>query len=197
MRKKIAAGALVLGILVLAVYGGRQMGVRMREQGARLAIEQTAQWSQAAQLATRLMIDKYGPPQWIGADRLEWSGPWPWKRIIIKDAPVSPLEEVVTYRVPPGKRDELAKFPHGLLVYADMDELGARSNSEELNRLTLNLASDIATGKMTASQASEAFLKTARLSAAGKSSPYLDRLLFDVPVEPMRAYPLSDLGHGT
>ena len=42
----------------------------------------------------------------------------------------------------------------------------------------------------TPEQAERIFQKTLRLSASGKSSAYMQRLVFDVPVEPERSYPL-------
>jgi hypothetical protein len=63
----------------------------------------------------------------------------------------------------------------------------ARSHSEALNRLSLNLADDVAAGRRSPQDADRFFLRTVRLRAAGKSSPYLDQLLFEAAVPSDRA----------
>jgi hypothetical protein len=126
------------------------------------------------------MVEKYGPPEWIQPGRLEWGTRWPWKRISVDVArPSRPLEQVVDYDVPTSKVGDLRRFPHGLIVYYEEGELAARSDREELNCLTLNLADDIVSGRMTPAQADGFFRSAVRLAAAGKSSAYMDRLIFD------------------
>ena len=113
--------------------------------------------------------------------RLQWNDMGPWRRIIIQDQQ-PPLQQIVTYHVSAEKIDALKKFVHGPLVFPDENELVARSDSEEINRLSLNLANDIATGRRSPEQADRFFLRTVALHAAGKSTLYMDRLLFDRPI---------------
>jgi hypothetical protein len=169
-------------VLVLDRSGERRMGVGLLQAppGAR-AIQESSRWPESPRLLARLMIDEYGPPQRVSADRLEWEARWPWKRISVDAAwATRPLEQVVDYYVPDSQLAELSRFAHGLAVYADRGELAARSDSEELNRLALNLADDILTGRRTPEEAGRFFERSVQLSAAGKSSPYLQRLRFEV-----------------
>ena len=136
-------------------------------------------WPALPLLLAHRMIDKYGPPDEVYADRLIWRPHWPWKRIVVSSAsPSAPLEQVVDYRVPPGKLPALAGFSRGLVVYAEQGELAARGDREEVNRLSLNLADDIVAGRVSPQEARRFFQRVMQLSTAGKSSPYLQRLLF-------------------
>jgi hypothetical protein len=121
---------------------------------------------------------------------LRWNGPSPWKRIVIQNEPQSPLEEVVTFSVSAKKLAALARFPHGLRFYPSEGALGARGKRESFNLLSLNLANEIATGKITPEEANRYFVKTIRLNEAGKSSPYMERLLFKTRIEPYEGFPI-------
>ncbi|MFA6004257.1 MAG: hypothetical protein WC881_09330 [Elusimicrobiota bacterium] len=183
MKIKIWAGIALVVVLVLAGYGGRQwLGHEERIDAASLrAMEQVLDWPTVPHLVSLLIMEKYGAPQVVTADKLEWYGRWPWKRIVVRaDEPLNPLEQVVDYYLSSDNVETLSRFPHGLRIYADKGELGACSDREELNRMALNLANDIVTGRKTPEQASKFFLKTADLSVSGKSSPYMDRMLFEV-----------------
>jgi len=82
-------------------------------------------------------------------------------------------------------------FPYGSSTYADGPDLAARSNSEELNRLCLNLADDIARGRRTPAEARRFYRRTLSLALSGKSSPYMERLVFPVPEPAPVPRPLS------
>ncbi|MCX5797605.1 MAG: hypothetical protein NTY77_19110 [Elusimicrobia bacterium] len=183
----VAAGAL---LLALAVYGARLwvQGAR-RDAGAR-ALAQTAGWPEGPSLAARLMVEEYGPPQWASAGRLEWFVVPPWKRIVVRSSPAGFLEHAVSYSIPRDRLPALLSFGRGLRFDPEQGELAASGDSEEHNLLCLNLASDIARGKMTADQARRFYDDTLRKSYAGKSSPYLERLLFAAPLWPEAELPL-------
>jgi hypothetical protein len=68
-----------------------------------------------------------------------------------------------------------------LTADARRGELAARSDREALNFLSLNLGMDILTGERTPEEASQYFYKAIELHYAGKSVPYMDKLLFDTP----------------
>jgi hypothetical protein len=198
LKTKIAVGVLLLmASLFLFVSQGDHTtgpGAGLWPSPEAQALAVTQHWPATPRLAARLMVEKYGPPQRMTPARLEWEARWPWKRISVDAArPSRPLEQVVDYYVPNSQLVALSRYPHGLIVYADRGELAARSDQEQLNRLTLNLANDIATGKRTPEQASRFYSTAVELSAAGKSSAYLERLLFEVVPEdrlrPQEAYP--------
>jgi hypothetical protein len=144
-------------------------------------------WPERAKIAARATLEKYGPPDEIGPDALVWWDNGPWKRTVVyrrawphyegaedKDY----LENTVGYRVPGEKLDELSRFDGKLDADARYEEMTSRSESEAMNFLVLNLAYEIVAGRRGLPDARRFAARTARLSAAGKSSPYLERLLF-------------------
>ena len=191
MLKKLAVVVGGLALLTVAVYGVRSWVRSSRREAADRALARTADWAQGPSLAASLMVQEYGPPQWVGDDRLEWFMALPWKRISVSDTPAGFLEHAVSYRIPQEKLAELRRFGRGLSVDAQNDEISARGESEEGNLLCLNLANDIALGKKTAAQAGEFYRLTIRESMSGKSSPYMERLLFkaEMPAEAQMPQP--------
>jgi len=191
MKAKIVIWLLCAGFLVTAVFGARQWVRGQRAQAEARALDQIGQWSPIAQSTARLMLAQHGPPQEMSLFELRWYGAWPWKSILVRDEPQAPLEQAIDFHVPSDKVDAMKSFRHGPLVYPDENELVARSDREGLNLLSLNLAHDIASGKKSPEDADTFFIRAVQLAAAGKSSPYMDRLLFDVPAvsAPFNPYP--------
>jgi len=146
--------------------------------GAARTLEAAEHWDQPSRLEARLTVEKYGPPQVVWSDRFEWRSRGPWKRIVVSALGLDPLEEVIDYKVPADRLQELARFTHGLRLYPGQGEVAACGDQESLNYLALNLADDIAAGRRTAAQANSFFLSAVELAVAGKSSPYLEGLLF-------------------
>ncbi|MBI5622233.1 MAG: hypothetical protein HY924_00495 [Elusimicrobia bacterium] len=184
MKTQIALGVLAAVALAAgAYYGSRRTASQaaMAVSTMSMAMDQTAGWPKVPRMTASLMIEKYGPPEKVSEGRIEWGRRWPWKRIVVTDHPYSPLEQAVDYIVPPERVAAFSRFPHGVTVDAAMAELSARSDREELNRLALNLADDIATGKKTPEEAGRFHLKTVKTLSAGKSSPYTERLRFEAP----------------
>ena len=190
MKKNSAVAFLAAALLVAVACGGRYWVAHRRAQASALALAQAAQWSPAAQRAASLMIEQYGPPQETSVFQLRWYGPRPWKRIVIQNEPESPLEQVVAYDVPANKRAALNRFPHGLQVYAAEGALSATSDRESRNLLSLNLANDIVIGRTTPEEANRSFVRTLELHDAGKSTPYMEQLLFTAPRGPDYSFPI-------
>ena len=189
MKRAVAASAV---LLAAAVVGSRHWLAARRAQAAVLALAQADQWEPAARRAAHVMVERYGPPQETSPYELRWNGPPPWKRILVQNEPQDPLEEVVAYAVPEKALAALNRFPHGLSVYAAEGALGASSDREYANLLSLNLADEIATGKITPEEGNRFFISTLRLREAGKSSPYTERLLFknNNHIEPDNSFPI-------
>ena len=66
----------------------------------------------------------------------------------------------------------------GLTVNPSGDELTVKGESEAKNLLAMNLADEVIQGKKTPEEALEFYRKTVELSAAGKTSPYMEGLQF-------------------
>jgi hypothetical protein len=144
------------------------------------------EWSN---LSLNMMIDKYGAPDRIEDKRVVWQNKGPWKRIAVWDgmdiyekyAGVDNIEQTVTYLVPPDRLMAVNDFRDRVRVSADGAELSARSSSEERNCLALNLADEIIHGVKTPDEARGFYVSTLRMADAGKSSPYMQGLLFQSP----------------
>ncbi|MFI5361754.1 MAG: OmpA family protein [Elusimicrobiota bacterium] len=137
-----------------------------------------SKWPETARLAAGLMIEKYGPPRTVSAAALRWRAVKPWKSIVVYRDAALPFEHTVAYAVPADKIGALQKFQHGLIVDADAGTLAARGDSEGNIRLTLNLANEIAAGRMTLEEADRFYAATVQYEASGKTSRYTERLLF-------------------
>ena len=125
-------------------------------------------------------MERYGPPDDITPGVATWYERGHWKRITVRgEARESYLEQTVGYRPRPEAISSLRDFNHGVRLDAAREELTAASNREALNFLALNVANEVATGRRSAKDAQEFFLKTAKLASSGKSSPYLDNLQFE------------------
>jgi hypothetical protein len=88
------------------------------------------------------------------------------------------LEQTVAYSVPADKRKALAAFSDRVRVSRDGSELAARTTSEELNFLTLNLADEVLKGSRSPEEAQRFYENTMQFSISGKSSRYMQGLIF-------------------
>lgn len=146
-------------------------------------------WPGPERAAARAMLEKYGNPSQFDRHALVWFNNGNWKRTIVYRRPLhrsarAPgkdfLQQTVGYIVPPEKIPLLKRFDPRLAANPTAGELTFASDSEAVNLLALNLADEIVVGKKSVAQARRFFDRTARLSASGKSSPYLEGLRFDV-----------------
>lgn len=145
------------------------------------------QWPKDVQALAKDLIERYGPPAAADANELAWNDNGPWRKTILRREGFSRsatgkardyLKQVVAYQVPGNKISELKRFDERIEVNQVPDELAFRSESESTNYLALNLADDIIKGQRTARAARAFYVKTKILEKAGKSSPYLDGLMF-------------------
>ncbi|MBI5624041.1 MAG: hypothetical protein HY924_09700 [Elusimicrobia bacterium] len=181
MRTKIAVSALAAVLLAAGVIViSRQSVVRgdLADVRVSMAMNEASGWPRISRMVAGVMIEKYGAPDRVSPGRLEWGQRRPWKRTVVTDHPLSPLEQTVDYVVPEPRVAAVAAFRHGLAVDTDQDELTVRSDREEMSFLALNLAHDIARGRRTPEESDRFFLRTLDLGFAGKSSPYTEGLRF-------------------
>ncbi|MGB6450896.1 MAG: hypothetical protein WBE92_09105 [Steroidobacteraceae bacterium] len=111
-------------------------------------------------LATQL-ITRYGRPQAATAHEITWYGNGSWKRTVLYRVGVKHnfpvphediLEQTVNYRVPVKRVGDLAAYDGSLVVDRTRGELSAHCDSEEQNRIMLNIADDIVTGQRSVDQ---------------------------------------------
>lgn len=186
-----------LALLVLLVYAVKDkpwMQVRPRP-GASVSRptedgtpEQViAQWPARQRALGRAMLEKYGRPNQFDQNSLVWFNNGFWKRTIVYRRPPrgrakapEALQQTIAYLVPHDRIPALKTFDPALEVSPTAGEISYTSDSEAKNRLALNLADEVVTGRRTAAQARRFFDMTSRLSLSGKSSPYMDKLMFEV-----------------
>ena len=121
------------------------------------------------------------------SQRLVWQGNGPWKRTVVTKEETTHafplphkdvLEQVINYRVPPDKFDDLARFDGSITVDRTKGELAAHCDKEESNLVALNLANDVITGQKSVEQARYYFARALRDLMAGKRDPYAQKLRF-------------------
>lgn len=149
-----------------------------------------ADWPDSPQKGARQMLEQYGPPNEMTPTKLFWYRAGPWKRIIVTrdvvthnfPAPHSDfLTQIIDYRVPLEKFDEIARFDGSCLLDRTAGEVGARCDSEAANTITFNIMHDIVTGKMTPDEARETFGQIMVAYTLGRPAPYAEGLQFAMP----------------
>lgn len=144
-------------------------------------------WPEHSRVAALALIAKYGEPKRFDDFSLAWSeyGPWS-KTVVYRDAPRNifglrgkdVVEQSIWYDPPDSKLADLKRFDDRLAIDKSTGEMSSRSENEALNFLALNLADEIVNGKLTPADARVFYRKTVQFSEAGKSSPYMNGLLF-------------------
>ncbi|MFP2934132.1 hypothetical protein ACLESO_55205 [Pyxidicoccus sp. 3LG] len=202
--------ALTLGGTALAQAPAPMQGTPQAQAG-KASLDQIQGWSADSKKAARAMLDKYGPPNETTASMWVWHNNGPWKRTIVYSEAVDHrfpmphkdvLEQVIDYKVPTDKYDELAKYDGSVIVERTKGEISARCDKEGLNFLAVNLANDVATGKRDVDDARKFYGKTAMDFKQGKQPQYTRGLAFNVqkggtadPDKPLEGMP-ADQGMG-
>lgn len=149
-----------------------------------------ADWPETSKKIAKTIEDKYGDPDEKTASMLVWHNKGPWKRTIVWRDTVAHhfpmphpdlLEQVIDYKVPLDKYDDLAMYDGSVIVERTKGEISARCDKEGANMLALNLAHEVATGVRSVKDARAFYAKTIKNFMAGQSSPYMERFLFTVP----------------
>ncbi|MFI5350711.1 MAG: hypothetical protein ACHQ2Z_14285, partial [Elusimicrobiota bacterium] len=146
-------------------------------------------WPVNSRVTGQRFIEKYGPPDEANDSRLVWNDRQQWSQIrlfregVSDDFPTTHkdiVQNTILYDVSQDKAGEVIKFDPAMDVDRISGTLSARSDSEAANILALNLADEIVRGKRDVDSARDFMRATLRNSTAGKSSPYMDHLMFPV-----------------
>lgn len=149
-------------------------------------------WEQNQQQTVNQLIQKYGLPAEATSNLLIWREAGPFTRIMVSEEttdhnfPVPHkdfVEQVVAYDIKSNKADEITEFDGSVYIDRTRGELSARCHKEPMNILALNLANEIFEGKKGVEEAKEAYLKHAMDFMNGKSSKYVENLLFTPPAK--------------
>ncbi|HXH73467.1 MAG TPA: hypothetical protein VNJ08_00780 [Bacteriovoracaceae bacterium] len=152
----------------------------------------TKGWPETAKLAAHSMISKYGPPKEATPSMLIWEKTGPFKRTIVYKQETSHrfpfahkdvLEQVVDYRVPAAKVDELFKFNGSLKIDRTRGELSSRCDKEAMNLLALNLADEVIRDMRSVEDARKEFASAAQTYMIGNANRYNTALMFTPAAE--------------
>jgi hypothetical protein len=184
----ILAGGLVVSKMTLTAA---QESTPVASPVAMETVDQiVAAWPDTPMEVAQTVIEKYGAPHEATPSRLTWFNNAPWKRTILyrdvvqHDFPMPHpdlLEQVIDYQAPPETYDELAQYDGSVIVERTRGEISARCDKEPMNFLAINLANDVATGERTVEEARQFYAETAMAFMDGKSDPYVEGFVFEVP----------------
>src|SRR5438067_3993024 len=147
-------------------------------------------WPAAQKNVAQQMIEKYGPPNEATRTKLFWYGNAPWKRtelsrdVVVHNWPTVHsdfLTQVIDYRVPPEMFHLIAMFDGSILCDRTKGEVAARCDTESANVLGMNMVHEIVTGKRTVEDARKTAVESTVAYNLGRSAPYAERILFEVP----------------
>jgi hypothetical protein len=165
---------------------------------AELAKETVSHWTNFSALTARRVMEEYGPPDEVHADRLVWINNSPWRRTVVSNeqavgllapgAEQDIVEQTADYRVAPNHADmaaaKAAAFDPRVVLNPRRGQLSSRATAEEYNFLRLNLADDVIHGRMRPVEARDSYASIVSFEKSGKTSPYLLGLRFEPEVVP-------------
>jgi hypothetical protein len=190
--ERLGSTARAVGQGIAAKLRGKhetQKGRRQVVNEARIA-RLLKDWPAPQKNIAKQMIAKYGFPNEATSTKLFWYENAPWKRtelsrdIVVHNWPTLHtdfLTQVIDYRVPPDMFHLVARFDGSILLDRTKGEAAARCDTESANVLGLNMVHEIVTGKRTVEDARNTAVESTVAYNLGRSAPYAERLLFEVP----------------
>jgi hypothetical protein len=155
-----------------------------------LAEATISQWSNLSALSAKRLIEEYGTPDEVFADHLVWIDNSPWRRTVVVNVrpgfitlgagDVGVVEQAVNYRLTPKQAVDVAAFDGRVAFDPRSGRLSSRADKEEHNFLRLNLADDVAAGRLSPEAARKSYASIVSFEEAGKNSPYVLGLRFAV-----------------
>lgn len=148
-----------------------------------------ASWPETAKSTAQEIAEKYGAPDMVGSDLLEWQdkGPYVWIRVnsteVAHNFPIEHkdvLDIAIPYRVPVDMYTTLAEFDGSAVAMRTKGLLVASCFKEGLDILILNLANDVVTGEKTPAEARSAFGEIAMGMMRGEKNPHTEALQFQI-----------------
>jgi hypothetical protein len=176
-------------LIPLVLVAAANLGAAGSAVGADKAEDIITGWPAKPKEVAQTVIGKYGQPDGVTPQQLIWYDKGMWKKIVVNRNEVPHsfpkphtdlLEQVIEYRVPPDKFDELAQYDGSVIAERTKGTLAARCDKEEMNLLALNLAHDVATGKRTVAAARTMYADTAMAFMKGDKRPYTQKLQFEM-----------------
>jgi hypothetical protein len=184
------------GRAVVQGIGRGLSGEHESSQGAQYHMDRSEaesvidEWPEPQKRLALQLIEKYGPPNEASRTALFWYDNGPWKRTVLSSDSVQHnwptphtdfLSQYIDYRVPPEMVGMISQFDGSIIVDRTRGEVLARCDSEAANVLGMNMVHEIVTGKRTVEDARHTSEQSTVAWNLGRSAPYAERLLFEVP----------------
>lgn len=196
MRNVFVAPLLAAGLIALSScshYKGKEAKKEEAQATAAQVMPVTQEnvttmiesWPETSKSAVNAAHVKYGLPAIVSDHMIVWNNTAPFKRTIVYREGANHLfpfehsdvvEQVVDYRVPLDKVDDLSKFDGSLVIDRTRGELSSSSSKEEMNILAFNLADKIIKGQIGVEEARREFSQDAEAFASGNSSALISQL---------------------
>lgn len=160
---------------------------KMGDSKMKMSMDELKTWPEAAQMAAKDMMDKYGKPDEVTPSMLAWNNKGPWAKTVVfkkeyqHDFPAPHtdlLQQWISHKVPTDKLNELVKYDGSVVVERTTGMISARCDKEGANFLALNLAHDIIMGKRTVEEAREMYGAEIMKMKAGQMTDYTKGLMF-------------------
>ena len=151
-----------------------------------LAEATIAHWSNDSALIAKRLMEEYGVPDEVHADRLLWINNSPWRRTVVRNergiaetgVERDVVEQAVDYPLTPQQAVDVAAIDGRVVFNPRSGQLSSRAGKEEYNYLRLNLADDVIHGRMRPEEARNSYSRLVSFEQAGKTSPYMLGLRF-------------------
>lgn len=161
---------------------------KMGDSKMKMSMDELKTWPEAAQMAAKDMMEKYGKPDEMTSTMAVWHNNGPWKKTVISkmeskhDFPkthMDCMEQCINHKVPLDMYDdELAQFDGSVTVDRTQGTIAARCDKEENNFLALNLAHDVITKKKSVEEARQAYGDMIKQAMSGNKPEYMKKLMF-------------------
>ena len=190
-KEKLKTATLAMGSAIKAKLnkGAANQVTRSRVDLASVEMATDA-WGAMPRKAAEVTIEKYGLPNEATPSRLIWYNNGMWKRTIVYRDEIphnfpqphtDMLENVINYKVPVEKFDDLAEYDGSLYIDRTRGEASARCDMEAANILSLNMMHEIVSGRLTAKQAKMRQAEIESDFMLNRPAPFTERLEFPVP----------------
>jgi hypothetical protein len=141
------------------------------------AINLTNGWPESSMTAAKEIISKYGAPTETTSNALIWRNVAPFREIIVHKEvfdhrfPLlhqNSVQHVVDYKAVDSKVDDIWRYNGSIVLDRTKGQMSSFAQNEAMNILSLNLAHDVMTGKLSADAARVQFGKETLAYINGK-----------------------------
>ncbi len=184
----VAGAMLLLAVPVMAEDMEKSTNSTADGKVMTMNAEQAVQnWKAKPKEVAMAMVEKYGQPDEVTAERLIWhnNGPWLKSELVNEEIPhdfpvahKDMLKQTIAMKVPATKFSDLAEYDGSVIVERTKGTVSARCDKEEMNFLAVNLAKDVVDGKKSVEEAREAYAMIAMKFMKGDKDPYTQGLEF-------------------